>query len=367
MRVSIFEIFKRKISYDKKLNIQLNGEDNAYPQRIDGLINNSVTAKRASRMMASFITGKGFSDLENKTIVNKQKNITLFQFLDDISLSIAKHRGVFVHVNYNMNFEPSSFDVLPFSHCRLGKKDDNKYNGKIRVSSQWLEKKVKKIEDFDVYNRDKKVIESQIKHAGGIKNYKGQVFYFNLDKDFDYPLATIDSVQDDCDSERQASIYKNRSLRRGFFGKTIIFTKPLIDALPDDEDYPQQLSERDETVNSIRSFLGAENTGSVLMVELDKITDTFDETLKVEKIETNINDKLFEFTEQSTSKNILIAFNNIPDILIRANDSLFGNSGEAILQAKIFYQDQIDFEKRTIELIINQLMDKNLSIIPLIA
>ena len=35
MKVTVLEILKRAVSWDKKLEIYQNGEDNAYPERID--------------------------------------------------------------------------------------------------------------------------------------------------------------------------------------------------------------------------------------------------------------------------------------------------------------------------------------------
>jgi hypothetical protein len=89
----------------------------------------------------------------------------------------------------------------------------------------------------------------------------------------------------------------------------------------------------------------------------------FDDTNGIEKsilfktIETNIDDKLFEFTEKSTRDNIRFAFNNIPAMLVHANDGqMFGQSGEGIKQAKLFYQEQTTMERMALEEAFNYLM-----------
>ena len=66
-----------------------------------------------------------------------------------------------------------------------------------------------------------------------------------------------------------------------------------------------------------------------------------DSALKIENLELNFNDKVFEYTEKSTANNIRKSFWNIPSILVEQQDSgFFGSSGEAIANAfKVYNQD----------------------------
>ena len=58
----------------------------------------------------------------------------------------------------------------------------------------------------------------------------------------------------------------------------------------------------------------------------------------IDKIETNVNDKLFENWEKSLANNIRKSATNIPRLLIEIEDGMFsGQSGEAIKQATNFY------------------------------
>lgn len=356
-KATLTEFIKRVISYDKKLEIFSNGINNDYPEKIERLINNSVTAKQSSGTMTSFLTGKGFGETNNKIKVDGEK--TLFSFLSSGGKSIARQRGIFIHVNYDQNFEFTSLKVLPFSHCRIGKKDDNSYNGKILVCSDWSDEKLaKKAESIDVYNRKEKVIQAQFDANG--EDYKGQILFVNLDEETDYPYATIDAVQNDCDSESQASIYKNRSLRKGFFGKTLVVTRPMIGVEKTDanmEKWTAQDSERKQFQKTIKNFIGAENSDGVLHLEMEFDEDeNLDKAILFKNIEANIDDKLFQFTEDSVANNICFAFNNIPKILVRNTEagSIFGSNGTAIFEAKLFYQDQTTIE-RTI--LINTVID----------
>jgi len=360
LKIQLMDIIKRATSFDKKMGIIKNGAENLYSEKIERYINNSVTAKSASNIMASYITGQGFVN-SNSFLVNEKT--TLFEFSTKFSKSIAKQRGAFIHVNYNLHHEITSFDLLPYTHCRLGKKDSNKYNGKIVVYDNWNKENGKIVpKDFnivDVFNADKKVIENQIKNAGGIKKYKGQILFVNLDSEYNYPLSSIDSVQYDCDSESQSSLFKNKSLRKGFFGKTVVVTKPLIGSrehYDNDIDYASAQSERTAFKDTIDQFIGAENTGGVLHVEMEHDGDNLSDAIKFENIGSDINDKLFEYTELSTFKNILMAFNNIPIGLVRSDNALFGNSGESLKEMQRVYRISTTQERMILEQTIQMLM-----------
>lgn len=374
VKTKLLDIVKRYTKFDKGAEIIVNGIDNAYPERIERTINNSVTAKTASNIMATYISGRGFGDKQDLFIVNK-KGLTLKKFLFQISKDIAKQRGVFIHVNWNMNYKITSLEVLPYTHCRKGKPDDEKYSGKIVVYENFTGENGKyKKDDYkivDVFNPRKEVIDAQVSHCKGTTlaekwhNYKGQILYVNLDEQYDYALSTIDEVYYDCDSESQASIYKNRSLRKGFFGKTMVITKPLAGSLEDyDGDTPElrakawskAQSEREAFRETIQDFLGVQNTGGVMHVEMEHDGENFDEVISVKTIGSDINDSLFEYTESSVYKNILLAFNNMPTGLIRSDNSLFANSGDSLRVMKETYQQNTEHERELVEQTITMLM-----------
>ena len=365
MKVQVLDIIKRLVKWDKKLEIYTNGEDNAYPERVDRLINNSVTAKMSLEIMIQYIIGKGFGEADNFKINETQK---LIEFATDLADDLAKNRGAFIHWDYNLNFEKLNPTLLPFEKCRIGKKDSKDYNSKILFKNDWNNSKENAVV-FDVYNSNPEIVASQIKKAGAIEKYKGQVQYINLDRNYYYPLSRIDSVMNDCDSESQAAIYKNMLLRKGFFGKQIVVTPPLIDNdLPEfiyndlgvptrNNEYYRRQTEADEIKQTIESFIGAENAGGAMLIQLPDLQGSIDDIFKVITINSEVNDKMFEYTENSISKNILMAFNNLPVALVKSPDSaMFGNSGASLLEAKKMYWENTSKERSLLEGLINDIV-----------
>ncbi|WP_417867947.1 hypothetical protein [Xanthomarina gelatinilytica] len=360
LAAAFIELLQATAKYDKRLEIHENGVGNNYPALVESRIANSVTAKRCAETMATYLTGKGFGDELNKLIVHEKKNITLLQFLQDISESIAEQNGVFIAVNYEGIHKHSSFEVIPFGHCRIGKKDDDNYTGKILVCTDWSDqKKAKKARIVDVYNDDPKVVEAQVKKAGSFKKYNGQILYVKFGK-YIYPYSRAHPVLDDADSERAASVYKNSSLRKGFFGKTLIVTKPLVDPTlnEEDDDYKVQVTARTKFRETIQSFIGAENVDGALHLEMEFESDDIDKEILFKNIDTNINDKLFAHTETSVSENICVSYGINPNLIKPKDAGLFAQSGESYKQMKLDYQEETSDERLIVEQIVNKLMKK---------
>ena len=366
IKTTLLSIAKKLVRWDSKLEIYTNGEDNAYPERIERFRNNSVTASMASNVMIQYLLGKGFGEVDNLRI----GSLKLINIADDIARDLTDQRGVYIHVDYDANFEVSCFKVLPFNQCRVGKKDSNEYNGKILVYSNWNEAKIdkKKVSILNVFNPDKEIIAYQVEKAGGISKYKGQVFFYNMDSQYYYPLSRIDAVSMECDNEYNASVYKNEILRRGFFGKTLVVTRPLVDAgfikeATDSKDpiLLQELrdmeSERQNFKDTIKEFISVGNVGGVMHMEMDFAGDNLNDAILFKNIESNINDKLFEFTENSAMQKILMAFNNLPIALVKSPDNaMLGNSGEALRVSKETYWENTSKERNVLETIVNDLL-----------
>ncbi|KGO85713.1 hypothetical protein Q765_14930 [Flavobacterium rivuli WB 3.3-2 = DSM 21788] len=362
MRTLLIDVWKRLTPWSKSADVYANDTDNAYPERMDRLVNNSVTAKSAASIMVQYLIGKGYGTDADSIIINKEKNLKLIDFADDVADDLVKQRGVFIHINWNALYQIADCSVVPYEWCRIGKKDSNDYAGKIAISKEWLKPKRSDIELVDVYNPRKAVIEAQVEKAGGWEHYKGQILFINMDTKLIYPLSRIDPVSEDCDSEAQASIYKNKLLRKGFFGNTLVVTRPLVgEGLePGSTALTEAESERERFQQAIKDSLGAQNTGGVLCLEMDFAGEKLDDAILIKQIESKIDDKLFNYTETSVRENILVAFNNLPAGLIKTNDSaLFGNSGEAIREMKRTYWENTSKERSLLTSVINQLLERS--------
>lgn len=391
----LIELVKRFVSFDKSLGVYSNGENNDYAERVERIINNSATAKPAVRLFRKYIVGKAFGSDLNVFVVNKTKQLSLRKFLFDLANCYAYQNGVFIHVNYNLNGKITSLKVLPYKHCLIGKMDDKNWNGKILVYDNWLGENGKidknKINVIDAYNPSLKVIQAQIKKCDGddlsekINNYKGQVFFYNPE-DAIYPLAHIDNVLNDADSEYRVAQFKNTSLRKGFFGKKIVITPPMVDGdlrkpmseLSELEQEEKRLAEteRKNFRDSMETFVGSDNVDGMLHLEMEFEGDDIDKIMKFITVDTNINDKLFAHTETSVGNNIAKSL-GVPSILIDSTDkSIFGNSGALLQAAKEFFQEQREEDIENIETeILNPLLknfegfkmpEGGLKIIPLV-
>jgi hypothetical protein len=362
MRTLLIDVWKRLTPWSKSADVYANDTDNAYPERMDRLINNSVTAKSAAAIMVQYLIGKGYGTDADNSIINKEKNLKLIDFADDVADDLVKQRGVFIHINWNALYQIADCSVVPYEWCRIGKKDSNDYAGKVAISKEWLKPKRSEIELVDIYNPRKAVIDAQVEKAGGWEHYKGQILFINMDTKLIYPLSRIDSVSEDCDSEAQASIYKNKLLRKGFFGNTLVVTRPLVgEGLePGSTALTEAESERERFQQAIKDSLGAQNTGGVLCLEMDFAGEKLEDAILIKQIESKIDDKLFNYTETSVRENILVAFNNLPAGLIKTNEaSLFGNSGEAIREMKRTYWENTTKERSLLTAVINQLLQRS--------
>lgn len=356
IRATFQEIVRRLTKFDTSKKFFKNGVNNDYTETMEAVRNNSVTASVASNIMVQYLIGKGFGEFDNFEF----NGVKAIDFAEDIAQDITNNRGVFIRVDYDGNYDISNYEVLPFESCRIGQKDSSDYNGKIIYKADWQDSKCSEIV-FDVFNPDKKVVSYQVEKAKGIDKYHGQIFYYSMDRKLVYPLNRLNAVSTECDNEAQASAYKNTVVRRGFFGKTLVITRPLIedDVYRDISDegiaeLRRQESERENFKKTINEFVGADNAGGVMHMELEFESEDLEKAILFKNIESNINPDMFKTLEDSAVTKILMAYNNLPVSLVKSPDSaLLGNSGEAIKEAKKLYWENTNKERNIVETIVN--------------
>ena len=379
MRTSLIELFTRLITRNEKTNVYSNGIDNNYPERIERIINNSVTAKLSAGKMADYVLGNGFSGDYNNLKVNTIKDYTLFDVGRLISKSISYQKGFYLHINYNAEGGLNYLDVLSYKECRISKEDGIGYKGCIFQSDQWgsenfsFNYKNKEAKWYYPYDPKINVINAQRRRDFKIhkkrkantedveqvlKGYRGQVLFVNLEPEKIYPLAYVDVAYNDADSEYRSSVKNNNDIRNGFLDKTIITTLKC-----DSEKESKKID------SDIKDLLGEEG-GNVWRVEsqVDENGNLM-QVVDVQTIKASVNPKLFIETGKIIENNILNSFNGIPKVLAKSSDgALFGTNSETFIESQKYYQKETKEERMVVEKTLNKIFRKKdeIKIVPLI-
>ena len=357
-RAKFIELYSRVIKKegDKDDSIFYNGENNLYPNEIELAILNSPSGKNASKMMAKFISGKG---VVNDIVVNEEKNYLLSKIVKIASTDISRQNGVYFHIGQRLNdlleLVPV-LDVLEYTKVRIGKEDDND-----NITKYWFKDCAKKKSLIGGSDKDDSIfyypfsdkqnviltqIDSDYKLSGAkdldvdlsvkLPYYRGQVYYMNLTPEFKYALSPFDAVYNDLDTEARISMYLNRGVRNSFLGKTYMITAGL-----DPEDI-------EELEKDAKQWLGSENVGGMFTYHVSA-TDDIEKVFKIGQVKAEIDEKLFTETKATIKSNIYAAANNIPEQLIKSDNTLFGTSADTYVEMKKFYTEQTLDERTELE------------------
>jgi hypothetical protein len=354
IRASLIEMWTRLTEYDETEKVHLNGEGNQYPHEMELAINNSASGARASNMLAKFIAGESVMEDVIVNSVTKEKKSDIVRA---ISVDASKQYGCFIHVGYGISDDGDLHTINPkildYKKCRIDKKDDLGYGGKIKFK-EWtgsnsrtaVLKKSKDEKDrwYYPFNNNEDVIISQIRNdakLNGIEgedledligNYRGQVYYLNLSPQYIYAVSLFDPVFNDLDTEYRMSVYTNSVTRTGFLGKLAVITSGI-----DEEDI-------DSINTDIKNWLGAEESASVFRLDVEQ-TEDITKVLHIQQLKSQYDEKQFTETRKNCRQNILGAANNIPESLVFNSGGLFAQSGEAYRELKKFYTEQTEYER----------------------
>ncbi len=333
MKSRVVESYKRENAevYNKRLGIIFNGSDNLKPIIIENLIDHSATALLCSSMYSSFLTGGGFEigspELQAKN--NLWQEIRLNDLLQSVSSVVSRHRGCFIHVQYNAAYEKENFKIIPYSLCRIGKKDSNEYSGKVVVSEKGWGRYLRAgdLKVFDAYNPNPRVIQAQVDYAGGWSNYKGQILFFKLDDKHNYPRSFIETVYAFADVEHHMGLYYNSTVKRSFENTTIVRHRQF-----------PSVEEQNRFDENIKKMTGLENTSSIMIVE-DEWDDERDKSgnFKFDTLKNEIEPQKYEHFENSSANYIRKAY-KIPKQLVDFTQGKLGDtSGEGLRTMQAIY------------------------------
>ena len=315
------------------------GADNDYPVVMEKLINGSVTAKPCANAYAKHLIGGGFANKDiNKVVIGKDqkgRNISLYKLLRQVARSIAYHQGAYIHVNLTMDGRVQNAHLKPFKDCRFASTDDKKYSAKILVYDNWAKDPdvgkydKKNIGVYNVFNANGNAVAEQIRHAGGIEKFKGQIYTLFLDDAYFYPLSTFDECYLDCDTEAHLSLFKNRLCRNGFFKKTVMRIQESLD----DE-------RKRELADKAREALGVDGDGFFIIEDQMDENGGFSENsgFRIDQLDSAIDDDKFSTWPVELANNIRKAAKGMPAVLIDYEQNKLGvTSGESLKFAVSYY------------------------------
>lgn len=349
-RAVLAELWSRVIKKVESDDYYTNGDDDDYSRSMERVVMNSPTASRASGTMAKYIAGAGLTD-----DFNLYDDISLSDVVKEISQDLANQGGCFVHrsVKYDIDtdkFVTDKIEVLDYHGIRIGIEDDNENDGKFWEFDANDKKGFKQAKKkfYYPFSNSQNVIKSQIDAdaketnaqtiAEKLQHYRGQVMYLNTTPRFIYAISPFDSAYNDMDTEYRIGLYSNKVFRSGFLGKKMILFKEIQQIIGDEN---SEFEDENAKMRALISeWMGAENSDSVFVTQVDNMTD-IDDFMKVIDIPSDYDEDMYTNTVERVRRNILGCASNLPEALLFTNDGgLFSGSGEQLIQLKMFYSEQ---------------------------
>lgn len=339
-----------KINYRSDLNIQLWGDNNLYPQEMKQFIEASPTGGGCLERYATFIEGNGINATGFSATVCNRKGDTVDDLVHSIANDLAMHRGFAIHVNYNIFCQITSMTYIPFDCCRLCEENEDgtitfiayhpDWTGRKTRAGKTLQVNKKSVRYYYQFNPIQQVVMSQIVADGGIENYRGQILWFSFDGRNIYPKPIYDKVITNLSTDEGLDNVKYRNVRNNFLPSGMLVRKRGASLSVDGEDNSE--SKREENHKSLEIFMGDENTGSMLEVEVEDK----EEVPEWKNIEGTNFDKKFETTTMNTEERIYSAFGQEPFYCIRKGKT--GFSGDVLSDAYDYYNSYVSRERRCI-------------------
>lgn len=310
---------------NKKLGIISYDEDNAYPQRIMQVLNASPTGKACVETYSRFIGGEGFKDpVFYKTVVNSRRQ-TMDKILDLVKHDLARFRGFAIHFNVSADAKITGVHHVPFEQVRKltdARRGETGFD--YAIYRDWAKSEGKNIKEGEIHLINKLALDSaeilrEIENAGSIELYKGQLLYFSMDEG-SYPLASCDAVLEPMYAEIQSDISTTRNIETNFTAKGVFVHKGKF---ADDE-------AAEQFEDDLSNFIGPEGE-SLIVVDVDKD----EEVPQYIKIDSNVDDKMFEYTDKKIREKIVLNW-MLPKVLMSITDSGMFNQ-EQIRDATMYY------------------------------
>jgi hypothetical protein len=262
-----------------------------------------------------FVEGAGFTDQTLAETILNSKNERSNSLLRKFAKDLKNFNGFACLVKYNGMGLPEEYFNIPFEHCRFEIKT-KEYTGKIAIYSDWtgITGKPFNMQEVKFINRfNPDTVIEEMTEAGGPENYLGQILYFTVDGDFEYPLCPFDPIVTDMLTEESVSTVKHRNAKNNFLSAGMLIRKGIKPrtltggAIDPDDQYNQQQA---ASANEIKKWQGDEQACKMIVIDID----SDEEAPEYKPFTANNYDRQFELTEKTVQENISAMF-MIPPIL----------------------------------------------------
>ena len=347
----------------QQLDIIGYGDDNLYPQNMAMLIANSETGTTCLRRYIDFLQGDGFADEQLAQLVINSSGDTMDDLLQKVTADLGCFNGFALHVNYNMLAQITEINHVPFEFCRLTQEQASGEIEKIAIHPDWTGRKKRAnktltptrqtIDYIHRYNGDKDIVLEQIEEAGGIANYKGQVFWISGVGKLEYPHTIFDSAVTHLSIEEGVGNIAYKNARNGFnIGGMLVYKR----GMNPDNNYSYL---HEETIEDKANYHAQGEARSIEQIIADASTDLATSNIIVCEVEADedipqftpfrsVNyDKEYSLTTSTACEKIYATF--AQEAFYRMRTGSVGFNSDLIVDAFRLYNATTQRQRRMIQ------------------
>lgn len=317
------------ISNNRQYRIQTYGVANDYPQRVQEIVEGSVTGNGCVKTYGKFIAGRGFAVRSFYEAAVNNEGKTADELLQALAEDYAMFAGFALHVNYNANYEIAEVTHVPFEWLRFDEMDADYGFNRVALHRDWGKRytalrrfDADDIERYNLFDPSPATIEREVAEAGGWENYNGQILYFSNRGDKTYPRPTYVAALTDMSNEEGLSNITQRNVRHNFLPAGM---------LVDFDNEAESNGQMEDTKNELKQFQGDMKAGQLMYVNVRN----GEQAPEFRAFTTNNYDKAFTAAEEKTPDIIGRAFSQPP--ILRGEDVGAGFGADLMENAYEFY------------------------------
>lgn len=309
------------------------GENNDYPQYIDGLYKNVATLRSIIEGTIDFVLGDGIEvdDPVWNVCVNNDGD-TIEDLMRDITRDYLKYGGFAINVLRNKEGKVGSLYYIPLERLRFDEKRTEFYYSKDWSKSSGRVK-------FGVYPK--------FDENGNDVN---SIFVYTNNKSDVYPSPKWAASVKAAEIERQVNDYHLNSIVNGFSASYLI---SMNNGIPSEE-------EADEIeMNMIEKFTGSGNGGRLVI----NFANDKDHSAELSKLETEDAGEKYKSLIERTKSELFTAFRATPNLF--GLPTATGFSTEEYMEAfKLYNRTAVRPVQNILVRTINKLINKEMTIYP---